>query len=90
MNRIQHAEQLAGLVPITQRHERQHCPDGRVGVLAAVFTNTRDIAFDIAGVPLASGRTVASRGESARLAGSQDAVPPPPWHVRHGPGLRPR
>ena len=51
MNRIQHTKQLAGLVPITQRHECQHGPDGRVGILTAVFTNARHISFDIAGIP---------------------------------------
>src|SRR5512146_680976 len=50
MDRIQEAEQLAGLVSITKRRERQHGPDGRMSVLAAVFANTRDIAFDIPGI----------------------------------------
>src|SRR5512135_2752686 len=50
MDRIQEAEQLACLVSITQRRESQHGPDGRMCVLTAVFSNTRDIAFDIPGI----------------------------------------
>src|SRR4029434_2183750 len=51
MNRIEHAKQLASLVAITHCHECQHGPDGRVSILAAVFTNARYVSFDIARIP---------------------------------------
>src|SRR5512147_3105997 len=51
MNGIQHAEELPGLVSLTQRREGQHGPDRCVGVLATVFSNTGDVAFDIPWIP---------------------------------------
>ena len=50
MNRIEHAEKLAGLVAVAERRERHHGPHGGVRVLAAVFANAGHIAFDVAGI----------------------------------------
>ena len=43
-------EQFPGALAIAQFGEGHGCPDGGVGVLAAVFAHARYITFDIAGV----------------------------------------
>src|SRR6266702_3767889 len=47
-DRIQHDEQLAGLVSVSERGKGHHRPDRRVRVLAAVLAHARRVAFDVA------------------------------------------
>src|SRR6202035_1072714 len=50
VDRIEHAEQLAGLVAITECREGEHRPRGCMCVLSAIFANARNVAFDVAGI----------------------------------------
>jgi hypothetical protein len=46
---VQDREELAGLVTVAERGERDHRPDGGMAVLAAVFPDTRQY-LDVAGL----------------------------------------
>ena len=50
IDRVEHREQLAGLVAVAQHREGHHRPDGAMRVLAAILANAGRIALDIAGI----------------------------------------
>src|SRR6266478_1080388 len=50
VDRIEHSEQVARSVAITERSEGQHSPHGSMRVLSAVFANSWNVTFDVAGI----------------------------------------
>src|ERR1035437_9626221 len=48
-DRIQHREQLGGLVAVTERDERNYRPDGRLRVLPPIFAHSSHVPLDVAG-----------------------------------------
>ena len=77
---VQDREELAGLVAVAERGERDHGPHRGVRVLPAVLAHARDVSLDVAGL---EGRAVEGRREE------QDEPVSPPDQVlvdgRHGP-----
>src|SRR5882672_6692665 len=49
---IQHPEKFAGLIAVAQLSKSNDCPRGSMSILAAIFTDARHIALNIAGVAL--------------------------------------
>lgn len=47
---VDEVEQLPGAFMVSLGGEGHDRPDGGVGVLTAIFTNSRNIAFDVAGI----------------------------------------
>jgi len=52
VDRIDQVKQLPGPPVISQAGKGHGRPDGGMGILAAIFPHTRDIAFDVAGLQL--------------------------------------
>ena len=50
VDRVEDGEQLAGLVAVAERGEREDRPDGAVRVLPAVLADARQISLDVAGI----------------------------------------
>src|SRR5665213_444707 len=50
VDRVQHREQLTGLVAVAEHREGNDRPDGAMTILAAVLADARWIALDVSGV----------------------------------------
>src|SRR5271157_3650099 len=60
IDRVEHTKQLACLITVAERRKCQDRPCGSMGILAAVFTDARQISFD---VPRVLGRLIKRRGK---------------------------
>ena len=72
VDRIEDREQLARLVAVAEGGEREHRPDRRVRVLAAVLADAGQVALDVAGVEV--GVVERGREEQHQAVAAPDEV----------------